>query len=84
MTGTGRLTRRIVALSAVIALAAGGCARARDDGITLRFWAMGREGEVVSELARDSGKVDTGEDRPVREVFAALRALAEYSGSGSA
>ncbi len=31
-----------------------GCARSGGDGgVTIRFWAMGREGEVVQELARD-------------------------------
>ena len=29
------------------------CARPENDTVTLRFWAMGREGEVVAELARD-------------------------------
>ncbi len=31
----------------------GGCSRTGDQGITLRFWVMGREGEVVKELVRD-------------------------------
>jgi len=36
----------------LLALAAGlGCG-ARDDTVTLRFWAFGREGEVVQELVR--------------------------------
>lgn len=35
-------------------LAAGGASCApRESGVTLRFWAMGREGEVVQELVRD-------------------------------
>jgi multiple sugar transport system substrate-binding protein len=39
------------AASAVAPLAAGGCTRESDS--TVRFWAMGREGEVVGELLRD-------------------------------
>jgi multiple sugar transport system substrate-binding protein len=31
----------------------GSCTNADPDDITLRFWAMGREGEVVAELVRD-------------------------------
>ena len=34
-------------------LASASCAREDPDTVTLRFWAMGREGEVVAELARD-------------------------------
>jgi multiple sugar transport system substrate-binding protein len=30
-----------------------GCGASRDDGVRLRMWAMGREGEVVGELVRD-------------------------------
>ena len=42
-------------LLAVLLLApASGCARGRASGpVTLRLWAMGREGEVVQELVRD-------------------------------
>ncbi len=34
-------------------LVAGGCGRGGDDGVTLRFWVMGREGELVQELVDD-------------------------------
>ena len=45
-----RLRRALVAASCV---AAGACASQGTDGeVTLRFWGMGREGEVVQELAR--------------------------------
>lgn len=40
----------------LLALAAAGCARGgaeRAGTTTIRFWGMGREGEVVAELARD-------------------------------
>ena len=40
-----------IALSAVLTVAA--CDRGDPDVVTLRFWAMGREGEVVAQLARD-------------------------------
>src|ERR1700704_5329297 len=44
---------------------------------------LGDLGLVVSELAAEAGSAGAG-DRPVREVFAELRALADLSGSGSA
>ena len=44
----------------VLALLFCGC-RARGGGpVTIRFWAMGREGEVVSELARDFERANPG------------------------
>ena len=43
--------RALVALAGLLASAA--CGRDDADMVTLRFWAMGREGEVVQELARD-------------------------------
>ncbi len=45
---------------------------------------VGDIGLVVAELATEAGRTDTGQDRPVREVFAELRALANLRGSGSA
>ena len=45
--------RRAVPLALALALALAGCAGRGTDGVTLRFWAMGREGEVVQELVRD-------------------------------
>ena len=47
MTSTG-LSRRLCIAGAAAAIALPGCVR-RDSGV-LRFWAMGREGEVVNEL----------------------------------
>jgi DNA ligase-1 len=46
--------------------------------------AAGDVGLVVAELATAAGRTHVGEDRPVREVFAELRGLAEMSGPGSA
>ncbi len=42
-----------VALATIAALCAAGCGGARTRTETLRFWAMGREGEVVQELVTD-------------------------------
>src|SRR5215813_12758796 len=51
-------TRRMLLRAAVAAPAlVGGCGRAR--GTDLRFWAMGREGEVVGELLQEFER-DTG------------------------
>jgi DNA ligase-1 len=41
-------------------------------------------GLVVAELATEAGGTHAGDDDPVREVFAELRAVADLSGSGSA
>jgi DNA ligase-1 len=46
--------------------------------------AAGDVGLVVAELAEAAGKSGAHADRSVREVFADLRALADFSGSGSA
>jgi multiple sugar transport system substrate-binding protein len=46
----------VVRAAAVLALGlalAAGCARSPERGVTLRFWAMGREGEVVETLVHD-------------------------------
>jgi multiple sugar transport system substrate-binding protein len=47
------MTRAGVGCSLLAVLLLAGCARDADDPITLRFWAMGREGEVVQELVRE-------------------------------
>ena len=41
-------------------LIGGACARDQGDVVTLRFWAMGREGEVVQELAREFERDNPG------------------------
>ncbi len=48
MTAARRTLQRL-ALAALAAGALAGCAP-REKGVTLRFWGMGREGEVVQEL----------------------------------
>src|ERR1700731_1100856 len=50
----------------------------------LKDAAAGDVGLVVAELATQAGHIHSGADRPVREVFAELRALADLSGAGSA
>ena len=42
-----------VLLLGLALLPVSGCVRRQTGGVTLRFWAMGREGEVVAELVRD-------------------------------
>ncbi|GJM44116.1 MAG: sugar ABC transporter substrate-binding protein [Gemmatimonadota bacterium] len=44
--------RGMLGATAIVCLLAA-CSRTRDEGTVLRFWAMGREGEVVEELVRD-------------------------------
>ena len=46
------MKRHAQVLAIVLVAALAGCAR-RGGPVTIRFWAMGREGEVVSELVRD-------------------------------
>jgi DNA ligase-1 len=48
-----------------------------------RYAKAGDLGLVVAELATEAGHEHTGQDRPVREVFADLRAIADISGVGS-
>jgi multiple sugar transport system substrate-binding protein len=43
---------RLAALLAALLTGGPGCGR-EDEGTTLRFWAFGREGEVVTQLVRD-------------------------------
>jgi multiple sugar transport system substrate-binding protein len=45
-----------------------GCGAARDEGVTLRFWAMGREGEVVEELVRDFERENPGIRVEVQQI----------------
>jgi multiple sugar transport system substrate-binding protein len=50
------------------ALAIQGCGVAAGGGVTLRFWAMGREGEVVQELARDFERENPGVRVRVQQI----------------
>jgi multiple sugar transport system substrate-binding protein len=57
----GRRTALRTALAAGIAAALPACTRAPDDGTTvLKFWAMGREGEVVTALIPEFERLHPG------------------------
>jgi multiple sugar transport system substrate-binding protein len=51
VTGRGRSLWLALGLLAVVA--ATGCQRSDEDVVTIRFWVMGREGEIVQELVDD-------------------------------
>ncbi|MGB4859453.1 MAG: extracellular solute-binding protein, partial [Dokdonella sp.] len=51
--------RRIALVAACVGLLAA-CGKSGDDSITLRFWTMGREGEVVGELLRNFERLHPG------------------------
>jgi len=61
------IVRRGAIWGAALVLALGGCARA-GGGVTLRFWAMGREGEVVQELVRDFEREHPGVHVRVQQI----------------
>lgn len=44
------------------------CAGTPADGVTLRFWAMGREGEVVQELAKEYERLTPGVRIRVQQI----------------
>lgn len=48
-----RLGALVIALAGAVLLASTACAPKGEGLVTLRLWAMGREGEVVGELVRD-------------------------------
>lgn len=51
--------RRAWLRATALATLASGCGH-NDDGRTVRFWAMGREGEVVQQLVQDFGREHPG------------------------
>lgn len=51
---------RGIALVAMGAWLLAACGKSSDDSITLKFWTMGREGEVVGELLRDFERLHPG------------------------
>ena len=55
------------ALALALALAAAGCAR-RERGVTIRFWAMGAEGEVVQQLVHGFEREHPGVHVLVQQV----------------
>ena len=56
------------ALAALVLLGLAGCAGPKRDTVTLRFWAMGREGEVVQELVRDFERENPGVRVRVQQI----------------
>lgn len=63
------LGRWVVVSAAVCSLAACGCAKpASQSGVTLRMWAMGREGEVVGELLTDFEREHPGVHVDVQQI----------------
>ncbi|HEY3217032.1 MAG TPA: sugar ABC transporter substrate-binding protein [Candidatus Eisenbacteria bacterium] len=60
--------RARVAKIALVTLALAGCTHRSAAPITLRFWAMGREGEVVSELVRDFERENPGVRVRVQQI----------------
>ena len=57
-----------IVLAAVAVLGLEGCGAAGSDRVTLRFWAMGREGEVVQELVRDFERENPGVRVRVQQI----------------
>jgi len=55
-----RLGRSIGALAAIMLWVLAGCARTETDAQTIRFWAMGSEGEVVAELLSEFERRNPG------------------------
>ena len=60
--------RAAVALLFVAAVAGAGCASRSERGVTIRFWAMGREGEVVQELVHDFEREHPGVHVVVQQI----------------
>ena len=62
------MSRRTAVACAVLLLAAG-CHNSSTQGpVRLRFWAMGREGEVVQELVRDFERENPGVQVQVQQI----------------
>ena len=64
---TTRLPARGVLLAAIVALTSLSC-RSVVQGTTIRFWAMGREGEVVQELVHDFERENPGIHVEVQQI----------------
>jgi multiple sugar transport system substrate-binding protein len=64
---TGRSPRRAVGALGLLLLASLSCQPAHR-GVQLRFWAMGREGEVVQELVRDFEREHPGVHVSVQQI----------------
>ena len=62
----GRAAPACVALALLAGLA--GCGGGRPEAVAIRFWAMGREGEVVQELVRDFERENPGIRVTVQQI----------------
>lgn len=62
------MTRRSLALLTGLGLLLAGCSARQDGPVTLRMWAMGREGEVVGELCRDFEREHPGIRVQVQQI----------------
>jgi multiple sugar transport system substrate-binding protein len=58
----------LVAALAAVVLGIAGCGASAGEPVTLRFWAMGREGEVVQELVRDFEREHPGVRVRVQQI----------------
>lgn len=56
------------AATAATVLGLAGCGASAGEPVTLRFWAMGREGEVVQELVRDFERENPGVRVRVQQI----------------
>ncbi len=63
-----RARGRGAAIGALAVVLAAGCGRGAGGGVTLRFWAMGREGEVVQQLVRDFERENPGVRVEVQQI----------------
>jgi multiple sugar transport system substrate-binding protein len=82
MNGRRRVLGSVLAGAAVAALPA--CSRTRaDGGIVLKFWAMGREGEVVAQLMPEFERLHPGVKVEVQQLpwtAAHQKVLTAYAG----
>ncbi|MBA4378006.1 MAG: ABC transporter substrate-binding protein [Gemmatimonas sp.] len=60
--------KRAAAIAALLALGCGCGCGGDDGGVTLRFWAMGREGEVVRELLPEFERENPGVRVEVQQI----------------
>jgi multiple sugar transport system substrate-binding protein len=63
-----RRSAAAIACGLLLALGVAGCAPRPGAPVTLRMWAMGREGEVVSELVRDFEREHPGVHVHVQQI----------------
>jgi multiple sugar transport system substrate-binding protein len=63
-----RRSRLGVALAASLAVFLASCAPRKDAGVTLRFWALGREGEVVKDLIPEFERQNPGIRVEVQQI----------------